>query len=467
MNIPRRFESLRDFVALLERCQQMQHIGVEVSADEEVAALTDRVSKLAGGGPSLFFTQVAGCEWPLVTNLFGSPERSAWALGAERLDDLRIRLSSDLGRYSERPADQRLVQLTAHPDYQPQFVAAPPCQQIVARSPFDLMSLPLLRNFPADGGGYLTLPLVFSDDPETAGGNCGIYRVQVIGPDRLVIHWRADSDGARNYHRYLQSGKSMPVAIALGGDPSMLFSAAMRLPAAIAETAFAGYLRDAPVQLARCLTSSLAVPASAELVLEGEVVPGEFHAEGPFGNHTGHYQPEHQCPVIRITSVTRRERPIIPATVVGRPPMEDCYLAKALERLLLSLLQVDHPEVSELCMPMEGIFHGCAFVAIESSSPARHQELMRELAESFWLAGSRLLVLFDREVDVHDPRENFWRALNALNDNCSLSRIGTTCVFDATGVAQRSRRCSRSPEIEAQVTRRWQEYGLEALLNGN
>lgn len=459
MNIPRRYESLQDFVAFLEQQGELHRVRTTVSADQEIAAITDRVAKRRGGGPGLLFEQVDACNWPGATNLFGSLQRCSWAAGVEQLADLSKRLEFDLRSCAGKSAAQRLERLVNVPKFQPFIATAPVCREVVVAH-IDLTTIPLLRNFPADGGSYLTLAQVFTDNPVTERKNCGIYRVQLVGPAHLAIHWHDGSDGAKNFRAYSDSGKKMPIAIALGGDPALLFSAAMKLPDTIDETVFAGYLRAAPLGMTPCLSHGLIVPASAEVVLEGEVVAGEYFIEGPYGNHTGTYQPAHRCPLIHITHLSHRHRPVIPATIIGRPPTENCYLGKVIERLILPLLKIDHPALHDLCMPLEGVFHGCAFVSINASSSLSAQSLARDILAGPWLRGARILVLFDQEVNVHDPSMCFWQAINHLDINCDNEKIGSTRILDATRKSTDGAPCKRSAAIEQLVTRRLDEYGL-------
>lgn len=463
MNIPRRYESLQDFIALLEQHGELHRVRTTVSADQEIAALTDRVAKRKGGGPGLLFEQVDNYNWSSATNLFGSLQRCAWAAGVERLAELSKRFEFDLRGCAGKTAAQRLERLVSVSGLQPFIVNAPPCREVVAAH-IDLTTIPLLRNFPDDGGSYLTLAQVFTDSPVTRRNNCGIYRVQLVDPTHLAIHWHDGSDGANNFRAYSDSGKKMPIAIALGGDPALLFSAAMKLPETVDETVFASYLRAAPLEMTPCLSHNLIVPASAEVVLEGEVVTGEGVIEGPYGNYTGSYQPEQRCPLIHITHLSHRHRPIIPATIIGRPPTENCYLGKVIERLILPLLRIDHPALHDLCMPLEAIFHGCALVSIKATSSVSAQSLARDILDGPWLRGARLLVVFDQEVNVHDPSMCFWQAINHLGINDDNEKIGAARIFDATRKATDGVPCRRSAAIEQLVTRRLEEYGLRETM---
>jgi 4-hydroxy-3-polyprenylbenzoate decarboxylase len=356
-----------------------------------------------------------------------------------------------------------LEELDRSPAPLPVTVAAPPCREVVEALP-DLSSLPLLRGWTGDGGDaggrYLTLPLVITADAITGELNCGIYRVEALGPDRAVLGWHEGSGGERHFRQYAGLGRRMPVAIALGGPPALLLAASFSLPGLPDEIRFAGMLRHEPVEVARCLTSDLLIPASAEVIIEGYVEPGETALEGPFGNHTGFHAPARLAPVLRVTTITRRQNPVIPATVVGPPPQEDCWLAKAAERLMLPWLQRRFPEVLDLRFPLETIFHRAAIVSIDTSRNGDVKALIRRLQEVGPLRRARVIVVVDADAGS-DPSRAWWRAVNCCDWRRDLlvGDDGSLLGIDATRKPGQGATLERRGTVDL-VTRRWQEYGL-------
>jgi 4-hydroxy-3-polyprenylbenzoate decarboxylase len=343
----------------------------------------------------------------------------------------------------------------------------------------DLAALPLLKSWPDDGlpgydGRFITLPLVFTRDPESGLTNCGIYLVQLLSGDTVGVRWRAGSGGHVHWLKYRDRGERMPVAIALGGDPALLFAAAAPLPDSIDEMQFAGFLRGQRVEMARCLTCDIMVPAGAELVIEGEIDPLETCSGGAFGNHTGYYTQPQELPVMRITCITRRQEPIFPATVVGPPPMEDCYLAKGVERLMLPFLRLALPELVEINLPIEGIFHGAAVVSIDKRIPGQARRVMETLWSGGWLSASRLLVVVDADLDVSDLSRTFWKVLNNVEWRRDLvladppggkggGRLGidaTRKLAEELETGEWPREIAMDVAVRGLVEKRWREYGF-------
>jgi 4-hydroxy-3-polyprenylbenzoate decarboxylase len=448
---------LRDFVALLEERDELRRIAVEVDPVEEIAAITDRVCKGAAGRRALLFEKVRGHDVPVLTNLFGSPRRAAWAVGLEEADQLRVRLAGELARFDGGCAAERLCRLLAEPDWQPQQASDGPCCEVVAEKP-DLDLLPALKCWPGDGGRFLTQPLVFTRDPASGKGNCGMYRVQLFDGRNAGLHWRASSGGARHHALWLERGEPMPVAIALGGDPAAIFAACAPLPEGADELALAGFLRRRPLPTVSCLTSDLQVPASAEFIIEGLVWPGETRTEGPFGNHTGCYDPSAPAPLMRVTALSHRLQPLYPATLAGPPPMENGHLAKLSERLLLAMLQVDFPQIGDINMPLATIFHGVTLLSVRGGSVP---DLIRGLWRRPPFDRARLLVVLDAETDLGDAGACFWRAVNRVRPEEHLLVDKGRLAIDATG------RSGTGPvradkAVAEQIRRRWAEYGLDS-----
>lgn len=456
---PQQVTDLRDFVALLEERDELCRVAAEVDPHLEIAAITDRVCKGEAGRRALLFDRVRGHRTPVLTNLFGSLQRAAWAVGLEQADQLQSRLLDELARHAAGPADDRFSRLLSEPAWQPQLVANGPCREVVMDPP-DLRQLPALHCWPGDGGRFLTQPLVFTRDPETGRNNCGMYRVQLFGRDEATLRWRPGSGGARHQAAWAERDEPMPVAIALGGDTTAIYAACAPLPEGADELALAGWLRRRPLAMAPCLTNELAVPAAAEFIIEGLVEPGNRRMEGPFGNHRGGYDSAAPAALLRVTAITHRRNPLFPATITGPPPMESGYLAKLSERLLLALLQTDFPQVIDVNMPMETIFHGVTLLAVR-----REQEGdMAELARALWgrkpFNRSKLLLFVDEQTDVQDARGCFWRAINRVDAQRDLLRDGQRLAIDATRLTGQP--LTLDPAVKDLLDRRWAEYGLDA-----
>ncbi len=453
---------LHDLIAGLERDGELRRIGAEVDPVLEVAAITDRVCKSPGGGPALLFERVRGSALPVATNLFGSPARMARALNVAALSQLTDKVEALL---ASGGADA------------PDLLPAGRCREVVDKD-FDLLSLPALQGWPGDGGRFLTLPLVMTDDPATGAVNCGLYRVRLFDRDRAGIHWYPSSGGAGHYRKYQEAGRRMPVAVALGGSPALLLAASLPLPEELTETALAAAVAGAPVPMVRCMTCDLPVPADAEVVIEGYLEPGETLPDGPFGNHTGYYGPSAEVPVLHVTAITRRRDAIVPATVVGPPPMEDCWLAKAGERVMLPFLRREMPELAELNFPLEWIFHRSAIISAAVEHADHGREIMACLWKSRWLSGARLLILVDRDTDPQDLAGVAWKLMNRVDWQRDLVVVPPDAAdarrqawlpggagrmgIDLTRCGDGSGRCAlrQDDTIVRMVNERWNEYGL-------
>ncbi|MBP1751501.1 MAG: 3-octaprenyl-4-hydroxybenzoate carboxy-lyase [Geobacteraceae bacterium] len=413
------YPDLHHFLDRLDQEGELQRVTVEVDPVLEISAIADRVSKMPGGGKALLFENVKDSQFPAAVNIFGSYRRTCLALGVEELNDLSGRVDDFFAALPAGSADEWWLNL----GFEPRQVIQAQCREIIDYSP-DLESYPFLKSWPEDSGRAATLPLVFTEDPETGRANCGMYRTQVLGPVTVAIHWSPGSGGGRHYSRYRESGRRMPVAIVLGGDPSLVFSAMLPLPDEADEMRFAGLLRNSPVEMVRSLTSSLLVPANAELVIEGFVESGEVVSGSVFGNHTGFYAPAPDAPIVRVTCVTRKSVPVFPSTVVGRPPMEDCWMAKACERLLLPFIRRAMPEVADINMPLEWIFHNSAVVAVDKAYPGHAVRVMDALRNGGWLRNARLLIVVDAGIDIQDLSLVAWRMLNCVDWQRDIVRFG-------------------------------------------
>jgi len=483
------FRDLREFAAHLERAGRLRRVTAPVSRDLEITEITDRVSKSAvDRNVALLFERVEGFDMPVLVNAFGTADRMAAALGVAQLDELGERVAKLLdlklpGTFAERLA--KLGTLFDLVKAGPRHLTRAPCQEVVETTAPSLAALPVLRCWPADGGRYITLPAVFTRDPRTGQRNVGMYRLQVFDERTLGMHWQTHKGGAE-HHRVAEEAATterMPVAIALGGDPAMIYAAAAPLPPGVDEVVFAGWLRGEGVELVRCVTNDLEVPAHAEIVLEGYVDPRERRLEGPFGDHTGYYSLARDYPVFHLTALTRRARPIYPTTIVGRPPQEDYWLGKATERLFLPIIRMVLPEVIDMNMPAEGIFHNLVIVSIRKRYPGHARKVMAALWGMGLMMLAKTIVVVSEHVNVHDLSEVAWRATGNIDpkrdlvlvegpmddlDHAALRhRFGGKLGVDATEktamddvVQPWPEEISMSDEIRALVTRRWKDYGL-------
>ena len=460
-------DSLRDFIAAIDRIGELVRVSHPVRARLEIAEIADRCMKSPGGGPALLFEHVLlddgrRSEWPVAINLFGSMRRMCLALGVEKLDDAGDRISDLLnlkvpeGLFGKLAMLPRLAEVAKFP---PRVRGGrPPCQDVVLRGDeIDLGRIPFLTTWPGDGGPYITLPMVITTDPVRGTRNVGMYRIQVLGRDTLAMHWQRHKVGAAHWREMAARGERMPVVIALGGDPASIYSGSAPLPPTIDEFIFAGFLRKSPVELARAVTAELDVPAEAEMVIEGYIDPAEaLVLEGPFGDHTGFYSLADYYPKVHVTAITMRRDPIYPATLVGRPPMEDYYLGHATERIFLPLLKLTVPEIVDYHMPAPGIFHNLVFVAIDKQYPGQAQKVMNALWGQGLMSLAKVLVVVDRDVNVRDPDEAWWVALNNIDpERDTRFTMGPVDVLDHA-----SRAFTYGSKMGIDGTRKWPEEGF-------
>ncbi|MDR0718705.1 MAG: menaquinone biosynthesis decarboxylase [Treponema sp.] len=482
------YQNLQDFIRCLEDAGELKRISVPVDARLEISAIADRVMR--EGGPALFFEQVKGFAYPVAINLMGSERRMAMALGAASLN-AKAREISDLIGWAWslardfnifKAAPQALPRLPAALSVIPRKKSHPLCREVIDdQAGFD--TLPVLSCWPQDGGPFLTLPLVCTEDPETGRRNMGMYRMQIYDKRTAGMHWHIHKDGAHFFQKYRERGERMPVAVALGCDPAVIYATTAPLPEGIWEILFAGFLRGKGAEICKATLSDLMVPADAEFVLEGYVDPAESRLEGPFGDHTGFYSLPDEYPVFHLQRITRRKNPVYPATIVGIPPKEDCWMAKATERLFLPLLRQLCPEIIDMAMPFEGVFHNCVIVSIQKRFPGQARKVMNFLWGMGQMMYTKCIIIVDEEVNPHNSSEVAWRAFNnvdgrrdlALNDgpldaldhSSPLPRWGTRIGIDATrkGPDEGHNRPWPSPlvmdqDIAEQVSRRWKEYGF-------
>lgn len=407
------FNTLGEFLEELERRGDLRRIRSPVSRDLEIAELTQRV--LRADGPALLFESVPGSAFPVVTNLLGSTRRIALALGTDGIESVAERVAG-LTRLRPpagvlgalRDLGGTLSTLETLRSLAPKRVRTAPCQE-VEEPKVDLDRLPFLKCWPKDGGRTITFPIVITSDPETGECHTGVYRLQQYGPDRLGFHAQTHRVGANNLRKWAARGEPMPVAVAIGADPTTLFASLAPVPEGLSNFVFSGFLRNRPVELVTARSSSLEVPAQSEIVLEGTVDAREQAVEGPFGDHTGYYSAPEPFPVLRVTRVTRRERPVYLGTVTGKPPTEDAVLGKAVERVFLPVIRLILPEIVDYNLPLEGLFINVAVVSIRKQYPGHARKVMHALWGLGQLMFLRYIVVVDFDVDVHDLREVLYR----------------------------------------------------------
>lgn len=401
------YKDLQAFIKTLAENDWLRYVSVEVDRKLEITEIADRIMKQEG--PALLFEKVKDSPYPLLINAFGSWERICLAFEVEALDDVGKRIENllDMSHYTSWPARfATLPDLLPLLRIFPKKVRNAPCQEVIENDP-DLGTLPILHCWPEDSGPFVTLPLVFTKDPEDGTQNIGMYRLQVFDKNTTGMHWHIHKDGRRIYEKYKAQGNRMPVSVVIGADPATIYAATAPLPKFVDELLFAGFLRKAPVETVTCVTNEIRVPAHAEFVLEGYVDMDEMRQEGPFGDHTGYYSLADTYPVFHVTCITHKKEPVYPCTIVGRPPMEDCYLAKATERFFLPLLRMIFPEVVDISFPLEGVFHNCVIVSAKKEYPGHS----RKIFYGFWgmaqMMYTKMIILVDETRNPHDYRAVF------------------------------------------------------------
>ncbi len=479
------YSDLREFIAALEKAGELKRIPFEVDPVLEIAEFADRAVKR--GGPALLFEKPKGSSVPVFINGFASVRKMEIALEVSSVEEVARRIAE----YLEMRMPEGLIgklkmlpKLAEMGSFFPKVVSRGPCKDVVKRDNFSLLDYPILQCWPKDGGRFITLPLVFTRNPDTGKRNCGMYRMHVYDERTTGMHWQTHKQGAEHYRRRLKEGsKRMDVAVAIGSDPATMYSAILPLPPDLDEMMIAGFLRGQPVEMVKCETSDLEVPANAEIVLEGYVELGESRTEGPFGDHTGFYSLEDPYPVFHVTCVTGRKDPIYATTIVGPPPMEDYYMGKAVERIFLPLMRLQLPEVRDICMPAEGVFHNLILVSIRKSYPLHARKVMHAIWGLGQAMFSKCIVVVDEDVDVQNVSEVAWKALNnidpqrdiefvmgpvdSLDHSSRLPNFGSKMGIDATrkwpeenfvrpwpGVIE------MTPEVKRRVDELWKQAGL-------
>jgi 4-hydroxy-3-polyprenylbenzoate decarboxylase len=403
------FKSLRHFISALEKEGELVRVDEFVSPRLQITEIVDRLSK--NNGPAVLFTNT-GTSFPLLINSMGSEKRICMALGLDSLDQVQDEISS-LVRQFLGPKNNLLDKLRLLPalkgiaSWMPKSVKGRGAAQAVVMDPPDLTMLPVLTCWPADGGPFITLPGVHTRDPVTGQRNLGMYRMQVFGPDLSGMHWHLHKGSAHHYLKYKKAGRKMPVTVTLGGDPSYIYAASAPLPENLDEYLLAGFLRKQRVELVRCLTNDLEVPSDVDFIIEGYVDPAEeLILEGPFGDHTGFYSLADMFPKFHVTCITHRKDAVYPATIVGTPPQEDAWIGKATEKIFLEPIRMSvAPELAELHMPPEGVFHNIVLAAIRNHYPGQAAKVMNALWGAGQMMFNKIMVITDDDIRSDDYPE--------------------------------------------------------------
>ncbi len=489
------YDDLRDWIAALDRAGELKRITTEVDPILEVAEITDRVSKMGPaqspaqqpGGPALLFQNLKGYPGlQILMNQFGSPRRMKLALEVDALDEVSSRIRSFMDVKSPQGILDKvkmLPMLAEMGKFFPKTVSSGPCKQVIKRDNFSLLDFPILQCWPKDGGRFVTLPCVITRDPKTGKRNVGMYRMQVYDATSTGMHWQRQKVAAEHVRDHLRSsveGKSaavdlmartsggsqipegamptgrMEVAVAIGTDPALTFSAIVPAPPDIEEFIIAGFLRQKPVELVKCETVDLEVPAISEIVLEGYVQLDELRREGPFGDHTGFYSLDDLYPVFHVTCITHRKDPIYAATVVGKPPQEDAYMGKAVERIFLPLMKLTIPELVDVNLPIEGVFHNLMIVSIRKSYPGQARKVMNAIWSLGQAMFTKCIVVVDEDVNVQDLADVTLKVFNNIDPERDIQY--TMGPVDSLDHASRLPNYGSKMGIDA--TRKWSSEGF-------
>ncbi len=448
------YKSLTDFIQVLEKAGELIRIKEYVNPELEITEVTDRVSKMPGGGKALLFENT-GTDFPLLINAFGSDKRMGLALNVENLDDIANEIEV-LFKNLSSPKKNIFEKLKLLPElgkvaaYMPKVVSGRgKSQELVQENP-DLTKFPVLKCWPADGGKFITLPMVISKDPITNIRNVGMYRLQVFDKDLTGMHWHKHKVGARHFEEYKKLDKKMPIAIAIGGDPAYTYSATAPIPDHMDEFMLAGFLRKQKVKLVKCITQDIEVPSDADIIIEGYVDPEEdFILEGPFGDHTGYYSLADYYPKFHVTCITHRKDAVYPTTIVGIPPQEDAYIGKATERIFIAPMRMTLvPELTDMNLPVYGVAHNLTIVSIKKTFAGQATKVMNALWGAGQMMFNKILIVVDDEINVHNYQEVYkafvkytdpvhdlhfsMGPLDVLDHSASKYAFGSKLCIDAT-----------------------------------
>ncbi len=479
------FKNQQQFIKELEAIGELKRITKEVDPNLEITQIADRVSKEYG--PALLFENVKGSQYPLLINAFGSYKRMQMALNCSSFDEIGKKIESYFkmkppGSFTEKI--KTLFTLKEIADVLPKKVKNAPCQEVIHNKESELLDLlPILTCWPDDGGPFITLPIVITKDPDSEIQNVGMYRMHKYDSATTGMHWQYNKDGSRHYDKYRNLGKRMEVAVALGGAPCVTYASSAPLPPDIGEFMFAGFLNNKGIEITKAKTLDLYVPAESDFIIEGFVDPEEERIEGPFGDHTGFYSPADLYPVFHVTCITCRKDAVYPTTIVGKPPMEDCYMAKATERIFLPMLKMVVPEIVDLELPMEGVFHNCALVSIDKKHPGQAKKVINALWGLGQMSSTKFIAVFDKDIDLQDSSMVVWKLLSnvdprrdlllsegpldALDHSAPYPNFGGKMGLDATRKTKEEGMGREWPEeismpedIINMVNKKWKEYGF-------
>jgi len=481
------FEDLREYVESLEKIDQLKRIKTRVSVDLEIAEILRRVM-YKNEGPAVLFENVEGYKIPVLGNAFGSLRRLKIALDMENFEEIGERMSA-LTRLKIPQGllnkFKMLPKLSEIADYGPKYVNSGPITEVIETSNPSLDILPIIKSFPKDSGRFITFGITVTKNPETQIRNMGVYRLQVIDSKKAIMHWQIHKRGALHYEMNKENSQKTEVAIVIGADPATVFSAVAPVPEGLDKFLFAGITRKNGIDLVKCRTIDVEVPATAEIVLEGYVDPSELNVEGPFGDHTGYYTPPEPFPTFTLTGIMMRKNPIYLTTVVGKPILEDAYIGKVIERSFLPLVRLLQPEVVDFSMPPAGWFQGLAIVSIKKRYPGQAKKVMMGLWGMGQLSLTKILIAVDQDVNVHDMNDVIWAVTtradpkrdtmlidNAPTDTLDpaspLLNLGSKMGIDATK-KMKEEGYERPIQEEAVpnestvslVTKKWNEYGFQ------
>jgi 4-hydroxy-3-polyprenylbenzoate decarboxylase len=496
------FDDLRQWIAALDRAGELRRIQTEVDPILEITEIADRVSKSKNGGPALLFQNIKGHPGAqLLINQFGSDARMKLALGVKSFDEFgeRIRMFMDV-KSPQGFLDKlkMLPLLTEAGKFFPKTVPTGPCKEVIKRDQFSVLDFPILQCWPQDAGRFITLPCVTTRDPKSGKRNLGMYRLQVYDAKTTGAHWQRQKVAAEHYRQALRNAGStaktgapllpsfgrsgndaavdlmartsggqvlaetnhpsgkMEVAVSIGTDPAVTFSAIVPAPPDVEEYLIAGFLRASPVELVKCETVDLEVPATSEIVLEGYVNLDELRTEGPFGDHTGFYSLEDLYPVFHVTCITHRKDPIYATTIVGKPPMEDAYMGKAVERVFLPLMRLTIPELVDINLPIEGVFHNLMIVSIRKSYPGQARKVMNAIWSLGQAMFTKCIIVVDEDVDVQDLADVTLKVLNHIDPERDIQfTLGPVDSLDHA-----SRLANYGSKMGIDATRKWATEGF-------
>ncbi len=453
------YKDLREFIRKLEKEGELKRITAEIDPVLEITEITDRVTR--AGGPALLFERPKGSRIPLLINMLGSERRMNLALEVQHVDEVAARIKSLLDFQSPQGLLDKLKMLPKLAElgaFFPKTVKGGACKEVIRKEGFSLLEFPILKCWPQDAGRFITWPLVITKNPETGKRNVGVYRMQVFDERTTAMHWQTQKHGAEHFRRArAKAGEGkIEVAAAIGADPITCLAGVLPIPPDLDEMMFAGFLRGEPVEMVPCATCSLEVPANAEIVLEGYVDLNEFRTEGPFGDHTGFYSLEGEYPVFHVTCITHRRDPIYLTTIVGPPPQEDFFMGHAIERIFLPVMKMQYPEIVDIAMPAEGIFHNLMIVAIRKSYPGQARKIMNAIWSLGQAMFTKVLVVVDHDVNVKSFREVVWKALCAIDPERDVQMmLGPVDTLDHAARIQ-----DFGSKMGIDATRKWASEGF-------